>query len=1306
MKILRKYLLIIALTCIAVAMSSGTAAAAVDPIANFTANNTNGSAPLSVQFNDTSTGNPTSWSWSFGDGNTSILENPVHNYTKTGNFNVTLTVNNSVGSNSLQSTISVNNSPLSDYNNIYVQTANNGTYYIQNLGGGGGLNAVHIATNTTLGPNYGQYTNTTEQSGVFYATDTGGRGYQDDVILMIAVNGTLPKNFSLHITASGYTWIPNGYNTAPAMDNITYQPVSINETFYSNDFIYGPQNWKPAGGDTAYPIYYNEDLTDPSNSFNIMFIDLKAGLLGSNYPTGNGVLINYGAVKINYTFNDLQSLATFNIYAWNANTTHGAGAGWTNSILTGQTGGPSGYSVMGSTNPTAAFTTNVTKGIVPLNVQFTDQSTENPISWYWDFGDGTNSTEQNPTHIYTTPGQYTVTENVTNAYGSNQTTQNIDVGVLSVSSDLQDGSYNTTQTINLEAADNLYPNPNIYYTTDGSDPTTNSTLYNGPITLSNEGTTTLKFFAVDENNDSSDIMTNVYTIDKTAPTATANPTAGTYNTKQSITLNATDNIDPDPTIYYTTDGSDPTTSSTRSEYTSPILINTTSMLKYVTVDAAGNWSPIYSQSYNMVYTAAPVASASLPSGLYTTDQVVTLSAVDQLDTNPKIYYTLNGSNPTTKSALYDWPISINTIGTTIVKFIAVNSAGLISNVTTETYTLDKPGAGGTWNTTTIDNNGVYNSIAVDSLGNPHIAYYQTPTTTSNPDLVYAYKNSTGWHTQIVDSSAAGTGFYVSLALDSSNNPHMVYGEVFGINTTDKLKYAYENTTGWYITALTENSYISYINLVLYHDEPMISFYNDSANNGEGELQFMYNNGSGWIIDNVTPKPSGGRMNSLAVNSEGIPCISYYDIYSGPVQGSLRYAQLDPSTGSWDMTIVDGNMADLQDVGIWNSLALDSSGNPHISYNTNIGGGGGSLKYAYYNGTQWIISTVSTLKSSSSKLVLNSANSPIIVYEDVDTGDLKYAYQEGTNWIINNIDTINGVGQWISLTLSPSEIPTVSYSTANSYLNYAYLMPFNISANPTGGTFNTTKTVVLTSNSGTTIYYTKDGSDPRTSSTRVKYSGSLVINSTSTIKFAAVDSASNWSSISTSTYIINLPPTATTNIISGSYNTNLSVTLNMSGTGNIYYTTNGTTPTATSKKYTGPISITSTTNLKYLAINQAGQNSPVYTASYVIDKIPPKVVSTNPKNYQTGFSKTGTIAIRFSENIKPSVNWSKIYTKNLTTGKVTPITISITGNTMNIRTTKTRNPNNWYEVIIPAYSIKDIAGNMLSQNYIFRFKSGK
>ena len=67
--------------------------------------------------------------------------------------------------------------------------------------------------------------------------------------------------------------------------------------------------------------------------------------------------------------------------------------------------------------PTALFTSDVTTGAAPLSVQFTDQSTHVPASWYWDFGDGTNSTDQNPAHTYAS-GIYTVNLTVTNAAGT------------------------------------------------------------------------------------------------------------------------------------------------------------------------------------------------------------------------------------------------------------------------------------------------------------------------------------------------------------------------------------------------------------------------------------------------------------------------------------------------------------------------------------------------------------------------------------------------------------------------------------------------------------------------------------------------------------------------------------------------------------------------------------------------------------------------------------------------------------------------------------------------------------------------
>jgi len=68
------------------------------PIANFTADITSGTAPLTVNFTDQSENNPTSWQWDFGDGKTITQSNPSHTYSADGPYTVSLTVSNEYGS--------------------------------------------------------------------------------------------------------------------------------------------------------------------------------------------------------------------------------------------------------------------------------------------------------------------------------------------------------------------------------------------------------------------------------------------------------------------------------------------------------------------------------------------------------------------------------------------------------------------------------------------------------------------------------------------------------------------------------------------------------------------------------------------------------------------------------------------------------------------------------------------------------------------------------------------------------------------------------------------------------------------------------------------------------------------------------------------------------------------------------------------------------------------------------------------------------------------------------------------------------
>lgn len=1059
-----------------------------------------------------------------------------------------------------------------------------------------GQNALHITLSNAS--TAGNVTFSTAQSGTFYFSDTGGRGWDDNGILMLAINGTIPDNFWIHITSSGYQWSPVLYNEYPNPKNLIYISGAVNETFTKNDFLYGPQIWKPSPA-ANNPIFAGQDTSNTENKFTIMFIDLWTGLIGPSTlgtaPYSGINLIDNGMIKIDYTIYNLPegSLATFNAYAYCQSSKQGEGVRWTNRVT------DSGYHVTGlNTPPTADFSSSVTSGTVPLTIQFTDKSTgTKPLTYAWDFNnDGViDSTEQNPTYTFTSSGTYTVKLTVNNTAGSNEktiiiTTSTADITAPLPSADLPSGSYNTDKVVNLSATDDWDTNPHIYYTVDGTDPTTSSTLYTGPISINCEGITTLKFIAVDATGNISNPVIKTYTIDKTAPTAAADPVGGTYNIVKTVTLTSTD-ANP-TTIYYTTDGSDPRSSSTRNIYSCSIKINKTTNLGFAAVDTAGNWSPYYAETYNMIDINAPLPSADLPSGSYNTDKAVKLSVVDELDPFPKIYYTLDGTNPTINSTAYMWPITINLVGTTILKFIAIDNAEHVSDVFTRIYMLDKPGASGTWNSSIQDINSMYNSIAVDILGNPHIAYYQKAGSgTDYPKLKYTYMDQAGWHTETLESTPAGSGFYVSLALDSLNYPHIAYSQ----STPDKLKYIYKDVSGWHFFDLANNTDISHVNLVLYQNKPQISYYE----NTQERIKYAYYNGTAWSFEDVTPTATGGHWNSLALNPSGNPRISYYDIYNGSNIGSLRYAKRTP-TGIWQIAVVD----DSANVGTWNSLALDSSGNPRISYNVNDVNGG-ALKYAYWDNIQWIIETVDSLKSLSSKLGLDPSGSPRVIYHDVVSNNLKYAYKDGSNWIISNIDTIGGTGTWMSLALNPLGVPYASYMSANSDLKYAHLLPFTVNANPSGGSYQLVQKINLTSTPRTTIYYTTDNSDPRISSTKIRYTTPFTVNNTTTLKFAAVDSASNWSSVYTETYMItdNNAPTVTADPIEGTYNTNKSVTLTTTDDNptTTYYTTDGSDPRSsnTRKIYTAPISINTTTQLLFAAVDAVGNWSPIHTETYTI-----------------------------------------------------------------------------------------------------------
>ena len=160
--------------------------------------------------------------------------------------------------------------------------------------------------------------------------------------------------------------------------------------------------------------------------------------------------------------------------------------------------------------------------------------------------------------------------------------------------------------------------------------------------------------------------------------------------------------------------------------------------------------------------------------------------------------------------------------------------------------------------------------------------------------------------------------------------------------------------------------------------------------------------------------------------------------------------------------------------------------------------------------------------------------------------------------------------------------------------------------PAPGTFGSAQSVTIAcSTAGATIHYTTNGSTPTTSS--ATYSGAISVATTTTVKAIAGASEMTDSSVASGTYMITIvpPPPATVATPTftpalGTYSSAQSVTIACSTSGaTIHYTTDGSTPTASSAVYAGAIAVASTTTIQAIATAPSMTNSNVASATYTI-----------------------------------------------------------------------------------------------------------
>ncbi|MCL1864584.1 MAG: chitobiase/beta-hexosaminidase C-terminal domain-containing protein [Spirochaetes bacterium] len=249
---------------------------------------------------------------------------------------------------------------------------------------------------------------------------------------------------------------------------------------------------------------------------------------------------------------------------------------------------------------------------------------------------------------------------------------------LFISRDGRTGDY--VGTIQQDAIRNIIGSTaeaQIYYTTDGSIPTSLSTLYTIPIIAGLSGTLNIKAIAIVDDG-VNEFLSNVLVSSlDILSTPVASVTSGWLNYNNTVTLTTTT---PSSSIYYTLNGTTPTISSTL--YTNSIPITRTLTLKAVTV-VSGHYSGILTENYLVV--ATPISSPNDSSDIILGTLIYL--ATTTIDGTVEIYYTLDGGTPTNADTLYTVPIEMNTIGNITLKAITTKDGIYLSNILIQYYTV-------------------------------------------------------------------------------------------------------------------------------------------------------------------------------------------------------------------------------------------------------------------------------------------------------------------------------------------------------------------------------------------------------------------------------------------------------------------------------------------------------------------------------------------------------------------------------------------------------------------------------------------